>query len=181
MMMSANVWPAMAQAYETATGPFARRLLAALVAGEGEGGDARGRMSAAMLIVGPDRADLPSQGVLCDLRVDAADDPLEELGRLLDARDAFAAYSRGTDALFAGAPERARIELESALMLLPGNENLRFAHAGALLFGGNADEGRAELRALIDQRPSWELVVRSFASKGLLAFPSEVSLDDFLS
>jgi uncharacterized Ntn-hydrolase superfamily protein len=181
MMASATVWPAMAQAYETATGPFARRLLAALYAGEGEGGDARGQMSAAMLIVGPDRPDVPGRGVLCDLRVDAADQPLDELARLLDTRDAFAAYSRGTDALFGGEPQRARTELESALVLLPGDENFRFARAGALLFGGDAEEGRAELRALIRQRPSWELVVRSFASKGLLALPSDVSVDDFLS
>ena len=49
MMASDRVWPAMAEAYEHAKGDFSDRLLAALSAGENAGGDARGRMSAAML------------------------------------------------------------------------------------------------------------------------------------
>src|SRR4051794_11897451 len=39
MMANAEVWPAMARAYEAAEGPLARRLLAALHAAEAAGGD----------------------------------------------------------------------------------------------------------------------------------------------
>ena len=42
MMASAEVWPAMAEAYETGTGTFPERLLAVLRAAEDAGGDARG-------------------------------------------------------------------------------------------------------------------------------------------
>ncbi len=59
-----------------ATLPFARRLIAALKAGEAVGGDKRGKQSAALLIHGAEAySDL-------DLRVDDHADPLAELERL---------------------------------------------------------------------------------------------------
>ncbi len=56
--------------------PFARRLIAAMKAGEAAGGDKRGKQSAALLI--HDDQDYS----LLDLRVDDHADPLAELGRL---------------------------------------------------------------------------------------------------
>jgi uncharacterized Ntn-hydrolase superfamily protein len=56
--------------------PFARRLIAAMQAGEAAGGDKRGRQSAALLI--HDEEDFP----IYDLRVDDHADPLAELARL---------------------------------------------------------------------------------------------------
>ena len=47
MMERPTVWPAMAEAYRAARGELADRLLAALRAAEAEGGDVRGRQSAA--------------------------------------------------------------------------------------------------------------------------------------
>jgi uncharacterized Ntn-hydrolase superfamily protein len=65
------------RAYEAhAALPFARRLLAAMQAGEAAGGDKRGRQSAALLI--HDSETYP----LYDLRVDDHADPLGELARL---------------------------------------------------------------------------------------------------
>lgn len=56
--------------------PFARRLIAAMRAGEAAGGDKRGKQSAALLIYGEEEwSDL-------DLRVDDHADPLTELERL---------------------------------------------------------------------------------------------------
>jgi uncharacterized Ntn-hydrolase superfamily protein len=56
--------------------PFARRLIAAMRAGEAAGGDKRGKQSAALLIYGDEEwSDL-------DLRVDDHTDPLAELERL---------------------------------------------------------------------------------------------------
>jgi uncharacterized Ntn-hydrolase superfamily protein len=57
MMASPQVWPAMAAAFGSAAGPFPRRLLAALTAAEQAGGDARGVMSAALLVVAGEPAD----------------------------------------------------------------------------------------------------------------------------
>ena len=64
---------------------------------------------------------------------------------------------------------------------MPDDENVRFLHAGALIFTGSVDAGRAEMQQLIAQRPSWETIVRGFASKGMLALPTGVDVDEFLS
>ena len=64
--------------------PLARRLLAALVAGDRAGGDRRGRQSAAVLVVTPEGGYGGGSDVLVDLRVDDHPDPVPELGRLLD-------------------------------------------------------------------------------------------------
>src|SRR4051812_38242037 len=51
MMRSDSVWPAMADAFPTAQGALAERLLATLEAAEAAGGDVRGRQSAALVVV----------------------------------------------------------------------------------------------------------------------------------
>jgi uncharacterized Ntn-hydrolase superfamily protein len=56
--------------------PFARRLIAAMKAGEAAGGDKRGKQSAALLIHGAE------EWPALDLRVDDHADPLAELERL---------------------------------------------------------------------------------------------------
>lgn len=77
MLAGPKVIEATGRAYVDAAGvPFARRLIAALVAGEAAGGDKRGRQSAALLVHdGEEHAAL-------DLRVDDHADPLAELARL---------------------------------------------------------------------------------------------------
>jgi uncharacterized Ntn-hydrolase superfamily protein len=69
--------------------PFARRLIAALRAGEAAGGDKRGKQSAALLIHGDE--DWPD----LDLRVDDHSDPLAELERLEEvSRERFVPFAR---------------------------------------------------------------------------------------
>ncbi len=69
--------------------PFARRLIAALRAGETAGGDKRGKQSAALLIHGEE--DWPN----LDLRVDDHVDPLAELERLERvSRERFVHFAR---------------------------------------------------------------------------------------
>ncbi len=77
MLTGGRVLDDTAEAYHAnADLPFARRLIAAMRAGEEAGGDKRGRQSAALLIYGTEEwSDL-------DLRVDDHTDPLGELARL---------------------------------------------------------------------------------------------------
>jgi hypothetical protein len=49
---------------------------------------------------------------------------------------------------------------------------------GALAGSANTDAAIAELRSLLADRPTWEVIVRSFVAKGLIAFPANVSIDD---
>jgi uncharacterized Ntn-hydrolase superfamily protein len=72
---------AMATAFEATPGDLDIRLLAALVAGDREGGDRLGRQSAALLVV---RADSPwgFDGRYADVRVDDHPDAVTELARI---------------------------------------------------------------------------------------------------
>ena len=77
MLVGPGVLAETIRAYEAQMAlPFARRLLAAMRAGEAAGGDKRGKQSAALLI--HDGETFP----LYDLRVDDHADPLGELARL---------------------------------------------------------------------------------------------------
>jgi uncharacterized Ntn-hydrolase superfamily protein len=66
---------------------LARRLLAALVAGDRAGGDRRGRQSAALYVVDPGAGYGGGSDVACDLRVDDHADPVTELARLRDIHE----------------------------------------------------------------------------------------------
>jgi len=90
MLAGAGVLEATAETYEhSAALSFPRRLITAMRAGEGAGGDKRGRQSAALVICGEQEwPDL-------DLRVDDHLDPLAELERLEKvSRELFVPFMR---------------------------------------------------------------------------------------
>ena len=87
MLAGAAVVEATLAAFAAATGSMAERLLTALEAGEGQGGDKRGRQSAALVVCGAD----PYPDL--DIRADDHADPLAELRRLLAvSREHFAVF-----------------------------------------------------------------------------------------
>jgi uncharacterized Ntn-hydrolase superfamily protein len=67
---------AMAAAYEETNGTLADRLMAALVAGDGAGGDHRGRLAAGIRLAKPG-----VEGYWFELHVDRHDDAVEQLAR----------------------------------------------------------------------------------------------------
>src|SRR2546421_12195950 len=89
LMEKDTVWDAMAAAYSSAKAPLAERLLAALDAAEAEGGDIRGKQSAAMLVVTGNPTGHTWEDRIIDLRVEDAPDPLAELRRLLHIKRAY--------------------------------------------------------------------------------------------
>ena len=91
ILTGADVVEAMEAAWlaTEAAQPLARRLLAALAAGDAAGGDSRGRQSAAVLVASNDGGYAGSTDVLVDLRVDDSPAPIPELERLLDLHDLY--------------------------------------------------------------------------------------------
>jgi uncharacterized Ntn-hydrolase superfamily protein len=69
--------------------PLARRLLAALAAGDQAGGDKRGRQSAALLVVREGAGYGGLDDIAVDLRIDDHAVPVSELARLLDLNDLY--------------------------------------------------------------------------------------------
>ena len=153
MMASTEVWPAMAHAYEAAVGPLARRLVAALHAAEGRGGDVRGRQSAAVVVA-------PAQGeaweTVVDLRVDDHHDPLGELDRLLDLADAYALATEGDDLTGEGRHDEAAEKYATASELAPGNHELLFWAGLAAAQTGDLRVGVERVREAIALHPGWE-------------------------
>jgi hypothetical protein len=137
-------------------------------------------MAAALIVVEGVTPARPAAGTIVDVRVDRSSDPLGGLARLLDAADAFTAHNRAVDQLMGGDPSAARRTVDEALVTLPGEENLRFVRAGALMACGDTDAGIAELRSLIADHPTWEVIVRSFADKCLVTIPDGLSIDAIL-
>jgi uncharacterized Ntn-hydrolase superfamily protein len=86
-----EVVDAMQAAWESTdpAAPLARRLLAALAAGDEAGGDRRGRQSAALLVVRDGAGYGGLDDIAVDLRVDDHTTPVPELARLLDLNDLY--------------------------------------------------------------------------------------------
>jgi uncharacterized Ntn-hydrolase superfamily protein len=158
MMASPEVWPAMAEAFEAASGPLERRLLAALEAAEGAGGDVRGRQSAALTVV---PANGESWQRVVELRVEDDPEPLRELSRLLDLHDAYGEASAGDELAAAGDHDAAGSRYRRAAELAPGNHELLFWSGLSLFAGGETGEGLEALREAIRLQPGWaELLPR---------------------
>ena len=79
----------MAEAFKSTDAPLAERMMAALDAAEAEGGDIRGKQSAAMLVVAATGTGRPWVDRIIDLRVEDAAEPLVELRRLLRIKRAY--------------------------------------------------------------------------------------------
>jgi uncharacterized Ntn-hydrolase superfamily protein len=103
---------AMQDAFEASDGdePLARRLLAALSAGDDAGGDRRGRQSAALLVVRDGAGYGGGDDIAADLRIDDHADPVTELARLLDLNDLYLTASTETERVDITPDLRAEIE-----------------------------------------------------------------------
>lgn len=75
---------AMLTTFETSTGTLADRVMAAMEAGQKAGGDRRGKISAAIVVLN-DAPDSSSYARNIDLRIDSSKDPVGELRVLYDA------------------------------------------------------------------------------------------------
>ncbi len=143
MMANGGVISAMRQAYETAAGDLANRLMATLYAAEAEGGDIRGMQSAALVIVPPGDDDTPAWTTLYDLRVDEHSQPLDELARLVRLRKAGLIGNAGDAAFYSGDREQALQLWAQSRQLAPELEELAFWQALALADEGNDVETAA--------------------------------------
>jgi uncharacterized Ntn-hydrolase superfamily protein len=151
MMAAATVPEAMAEAYRRHDGDLAGRLLAALDAAEAEGGDVRGRQSAALLVVPP--AGEPWR-TRFDVRVDDHPEPLAELRRLTALARAYEMAEVADERLAEGAHEEARRLYLAAAELAPHADELTF-WAGLGLAAQDLDGGAELVRRAIALKPAW--------------------------
>jgi uncharacterized Ntn-hydrolase superfamily protein len=168
LMDKDTVWPAMARAYEASRGDFADRLLAALEAAEAEGGDIRGRQSAAILVVRARTTGKPWQDRLVDLRVDDHPAPLEELRRLLQLHRAYEEMNLGDEAFAEGEIEAAVQHYTRGTELAPHVAELPFWQAVTLFMAGREDEALPIFRDVFAREDRWRRLVPRLPASGLL-------------
>lgn len=171
LMDKNTVWEAMARAFESAEGDLADRLMAALKAAEAEGGDIRGRQSAAMKIVRIHPEGPAWQNVLVDLRVDDHPDPLKELERLLHVHRAYEAMNRGDLALERKAYDEAASHYQKAISMLQSNPEPRFWFAVGLVNAGDLQRAIPEFQKVFQKDPKWWTLLKRLPDVGF--FPDD--------
>ncbi|MEQ8179176.1 MAG: DUF1028 domain-containing protein [Amphiplicatus sp.] len=165
LMEKASVCDAMAAAFEAAEGDLAERLMLALEAAQHEGGDIRGKQSAAMLVVEGEKKANPWEGRIIDLRVEDAPEPLAELRRLIVLNRAYNLMNEGDAAVTAGDMDAANEAYSAASALAPDNHEMIFWRAVTLASVGEVDEALPFFKQAFDAWPLWrELIPRLPAS-----------------
>ena len=100
---------AMARAYEETDGDLAKRLLEALDAGQGAGGDSRGKRSAALLVVREGGGYGGDNDRVVDLRVDDHPEPIGELIRIRDLHTLYFGETSPDDVIVVDGDVRAEV------------------------------------------------------------------------
>lgn len=165
-------WPAMADAYETALtrgDAFVERLLLALEAAEREGGDVRGRQSAAIMVV--DGAVRPTSwgghlwnGRLMDLRIEDHPDPVPELRRIVTLHLAYDLSDDDGEAARAGTTSDERYA--QARELAPEAYELVFWRGVELAAAGDVEGARRELEVAFAADSRWRTTLQHLADAG---------------
>jgi len=171
LMFKPTVPDAMARAYENTKGDLADRLLAALDAAQAEGGDIRGRQSAAILIVNGTSTGRPWADKLFDLRVEDNPQPLRELRRLVNLARAYQHMNAGDDAVTRNDIAGAVREYSTAEQMVPDsltNGEMVFWHAVTLAVAGKVDESLPLFRRAFAQDEKWRELVHRLPKAGQL-------------
>lgn len=177
MMLNATVWPSMAEAFEGSDGPLADRIVAAMFAAEREGGDARGRQSAALVVVSGKNTGQVWKDRLVDLRVDDHRDPLKELARLLKVHRAYESMDAGDAALEKGEMTAALGHYSKAEKLFPRNEEMVFWHAVGLANNDRFSESVPLFRKAFARNPNWRVMTPRLVVNGTLRVSEEQLLE----
>jgi len=168
MMSNERVWPAMKEAFENTESDLADRLLTALEAAEAIGGDARGKQSAALLVVHGSSTGKPWADRRVDLRIEDHLDPLVELRRLLRLSRAYEHADRGDELAAEEKLPEAKEEYAAAAALAPEILELPFWHAIALTAAGKFEEAQPIFADVFLKDPRWREFVVRLPKAGLL-------------
>jgi len=168
LMLNDKVWPAMSKAFENTKGSLAERMLAALDAAQAQGGDIRGKQSAAILIVKGKSSGKPWQDKILDLRVEDNPEPLKELRRLVKIAEAYHHSDLGDLALEKKDLKTALKEYAEARRLYPENVELEFWEATALVNNNRVDQSLPIFKEVFEKDPIWKELVRRLPSVDLL-------------
>ena len=174
MMEKESVWDAMSYAYENTKGDLADRLMAALESAEKEGGDIRGKQSAAMLIVSGEPTGFSWKDIEMDLRVDDHPEPLNELKRLIRISRAYHHANKGDYFLELNQINNALEQYDLASSYYPENPELPYWSAVALVKTGRFNKAIPIFRNVFRKEPRLRILIPRLAKAGLLPDDTDV-------
>jgi len=168
LMLKNTVWEAMAEAYQSTPGDLIERLMAALEAAEKEGGDIRGRQSAAIIVVRGKPSGQPWRDKIVDLRVEDHPNPVAELKRLVKVHRAYEHMNKGDEYIAQEDVESALKEYSTAEQLSPENLEMVFWHAVALANLNRTEESLPLFKKVFDADYNWAVLLPRLPKSGLL-------------
>ena len=180
IMAKPTVPSAMVQAFESTTGDLAERMLAALDAAEAEGGDLRGRQSAAMLVVSGEPTGDPWTDRIVDLDVADHENPLIELRRLYRISQAYRHAQRGDEYMEKNEMDSALQEYSAATKLYPENPELPFWTAVTLAQTGELEKALLIFNDVFSRNGNLRELVPRIVQAGFLTVEQNV-LQDILA
>lgn len=178
MMLNDKVVPAMAEAFVRYSDyPLAERVVEALKAAQEAGGDIRGKQSAALVVVGPERTENSWEDKKIDLRVDDHKNPIQELSRLLKVNRAYDHMNKGDLAVEEENMEKALNEYGTAEKMFPDNLEMKFWKAVALANSGKIEEAKPIFKEVFKADKNWKEMLTRLPPSGILTI-SEAELKE---
>lgn len=168
MMKNSSVWSAMADAFQSATGDLAERMMTAMLAAQREGGDIRGKQSAALLVVDNQKTEKPWAHVLFNIRVDDHPEPLAELQRLLKTQRAYHLMNEGDELLGKKDINGAMRKYQAAEEYAAHIDEIPFWIAVTLAESGNLEKALPIFQRIFHINPDWAELVNRLPKSGFL-------------
>jgi len=174
MMLNDTVVPAMEKAWKQYSDlALAERMVKVLEAAQAQGGDIRGKQSAALLVVKADASDEPWNDRLLDLRVDDHQNPVQELNRLVKVYRAYEHMNQGDYFVEKGQMQEAMNEYNAAMEMFPENLEMQYWTAITLANDGKTDQAVKMLQKIYKQDPNWRELTKRLPKVGLLEVEDE--------
>ena len=153
ILVGAPVVDAMAASFESSSGPLAERLMDALDAAQGAGGDARGMQSGAIVIVRPLAGSGGFSDRVIDVRVDDHRTPLVELRRLLKMVRSGQLIQDANRMVTENNLVEATTIAQRAVEMSPENDNAWVAIANIHLRAGRRTQALEAIRRAVELNP----------------------------
>ncbi len=174
LMASPTVPTAMVRAYEMTKGELVDRLMAALEAAQKEGGDIRGKQSAAIVVTTGEPTGIDWKDKLFDLRIEDHPEPIKEMKRLIRVSRAYQHANQGDLFIETGEIDKALKEYDLAAEYYPENPELPFWTAVSLASVDRVEEALPIFKEVFEKAPDLRDLIPRLIPAGLL--PDDIEL-----
>ncbi len=163
----------MGRRFETSKGDLADKLIAALEGGEAAGGDARGRQSAALLVVRKNKGRGGYGDRLIDLRVEDHTDPIAELKRLLNLHRVYYLIDEAEEMLTHEDTKNSVSTIKKAIKLSPDSDDAYLDLGIMYMKTGEKQKAIKAFKKAMQINPKMRVVVKQLPKVGLIEASEE--------